>query len=228
MSMMRKSFVVAGTLALGLILFACAQIPADSRPFAVIYSTDQPSLTILAFGDSLTAGYGVDPHDSYPAQLERKLQADGYQVQVINGGISGETSSAGLNRLEWMLKTKPDLVIVETGGNDALRGVDLAITRENIAEIVRQFDESGAVVIVAGLQIIQNLGAEYTTEFAAIYPAIAEEYNAILIPFMLEGVAANPELNQADFIHPTGEGYIVIVDHIYPYILEAIATAQSR
>ena len=228
MSMLRKSFVVACILALGIILFACAQTPTDAPPSAVISLTDQPSLTILAFGDSLTAGFGVEPQDSYPAQLERKLQADGYQVQVINGGISGETSSAGLSRLEWMLKTKPDIVIVETGGNDALRGVDLAITRENIAEIVRQFDESGAVVIVAGLQIIQNLGAEYTTEFAAIYPQLAEEYNAILIPFMLEGVAADPDLNQADFIHPTAEGYTVIVDHIYPYVVEAITAVQLK
>ncbi len=228
MSMMRKSFVLSGMFALGLILFACAQTPAVSPQAVVNSPTDQPSLTILAFGDSLTAGFGVEPQDSYPAQLERKLQADGYQVQVINGGISGETSSAGLSRLEWMLKTKPDIVIVETGGNDALRGVDLAITRENIGEIVRQFDESGAVVIVAGLQIIQNLGAEYTTEFAAIYPQIAEEYNAILIPFMLEGVAADPDLNQADFIHPTAEGYTVIVDHIYPYVVEAITAEQLK
>ena len=228
MSMMRKSFVVACILALGIILFACVQTPTDAPPSAVISLTDQPSLTILAFGDSLTAGFGVDAHDSYPAQLERKLQADGYQVQVINGGISGETSSAGLSRLEWMLKTKPDIVIVETGGNDALRGVDLAITQANIAEIVRQFDESGAVVIVAGLQIIQNLGAEYTTEFAAIYPQIAEEYNTILIPFMLEGVAADPDLNQADFIHPTAEGYTVIVDHISPYVVEAITAVQLK
>lgn len=202
---------------------ACTQSPNAELLPTISPTAEEPSLTILAFGDSLTAGYGVDPADSYPAQLERKLRSDGYPVKVINGGISGETSSAALNRLDWMLKTKPDIVIVETGGNDALRGIDLSITRANISEIVHQFDESGTVVIVAGLQIIQNLGATYTTDLAAIYPQVAEEHEVILIPFFLEGVAADPDLNQADFIHPTAEGYTVLVDHIYPYILEAIA-----
>ena len=108
-----------------------------------------------------------------------------------------------------MLNTEPDIVIVEIGGNDALRGIDLALTHKNIDEMVSRFSESGAVVIVAGLQIIQNLGAEYTTEFAAIYPQVAKNHNAILIPFMLEGVAADPALNQADFIHPNADGYAV-------------------
>lgn len=209
-------------------LFACTQSPKAEPLPPISPAADEPSLTILAFGDSLTAGYGVDPTDSYPAQLERILQSDGYPVKVINGGISGETSSAALNRLDWMLKTKPDIVIVETGGNDALRGIDLTITRANISEIVRMFDESGAVVIVAGLQIIQNLGSAYADEFASIYPEVAEQYRVALIPFILEGVAADPNLNQADFIHPTAEGYSVIVDHIYPYVLDAIAVTMGN
>jgi acyl-CoA thioesterase-1 len=221
--MLRKQLQLAVYCISVVSLFACTQSHKPEPLSTISPVTEEPSLTILAFGDSLTAGYGVDPADSYPAQLERKLQSEGYSVKVINGGISGETSSAALNRLDWMLKSKPDIVIVETGGNDALRGIDLNITRTNIAEIVRQFDESGTVVIVAGLQIIQNLGSGYADEFARIYPEVAEQYRVALIPFILEGVAADPNLNQADFIHPTAEGYTVLVDHIYPYILEAIA-----
>ena len=204
--------------------------PPTSAPVETAPSATEAAggLTLLAFGDSLTEGFGVPAEESYPAQLERKLQADGYPVEVINGGISGETSTAALNRLDWMLNTEPDIVIVETGANDALRGVDLALTRQNIAEIVRRFSEREIVVIVAGLQIIQNLGEEYTAEFADIYPRVAADYDAILIPFMLEGVAADPALNQSDFIHPTAAGYAVMVDHIYPYVLAGIAAAEAQ
>jgi acyl-CoA thioesterase-1 len=226
--MLRKLFLIGATCLFHFYLFACSQAPLVEKIATSSPEFTQPSLTILAFGDSLTAGYGVDPSDSYPAQLGRKLQADGYPVEVINGGISGETSSAALSRVEWMLETEPDIVIVETGGNDALRGVDLTITRANIAAIVRQFDESGAVVVIAGLQIIQNLGSEYTDEFGSIYPEVAEQYGVALIPFMLEGLAADPELNQTDFIHPNAEGYAVMVDHIYPYIVEAIIGVQAE
>jgi acyl-CoA thioesterase-1 len=213
-----------------LLLSACnSNTPTTTIPTAIaITPTSQDSLTILAFGDSLTAGFGVEPEENYPSQLESKLTGDGYDVRVINGGISGETSSAALSRLDWMLNTKPDIVIVEIGGNDALRGIDLDLTHKNIDEIVGRFTESGAVVVVAGLQIIQNLGTEYTTEFAAIYPNVAEKHNAILIPFMLEGVAADPALNQADFIHPNANGYAVMVDHIYGYIIKALELAENR
>ena len=185
-------------------------------------------ITILAFGNSLTEGLGVDPQESYPAQLERKLEADGYNVKVINGGISGETTTSALSRVDWMLNTNPDIVIVETGANDALRGIDLEITQDNLDEIVRRFTDSGAVVIVAGLQIIQNLGQEYTTGFAELYPAVAEKYGSILIPFILEGVAADPELNQADYIHPTADGYKVLVEHIYPFVLQGIVKVNEK
>ena len=207
---------------------ACAAAtPGENTPAPVSSAAPQNELIILAFGDSLTEGFGVDPQESYPAQLQRKLLADGYAVQLINGGISGETSTSALARLDWMLNTQPDIVIVETGANDALRGVDLELTRKNIDEITRRFTDSGAVVVIAGLQIVQNLGQDYTTEFAEIYPIVAEKHGSILIPFVLEGVAANPELNQPDYIHPTAEGYAVMVEHIYPFILEAIRTAES-
>ena len=211
------------------VLSACAAAtPVGNTASPVSSQAPQNEIIILAFGDSLTEGFGVDSQESYPAQLQRKLQADGHAVQVINGGISGETSTSALARLDWMLNTQPDIVIVETGANDALRGVDLELTRKNIDEITRKFTASEAVVVVAGLQIIQNLGQDYTTDFAEIYPAVAEKHGSILIPFVLEGVAANPELNQPDFIHPTAEGYAVMVEHIYPFILEAIRTAENK
>ena len=229
---MNRAFVCKAAFPLIVIwiLSACTAAVATTQksPTPSSNATSQPEITILAFGDSLTEGLGVDAEDNYPAQLQRKLQSDGYNATVINGGISGETSTSALARVDWMLKTQPDIVIVETGANDALRGVDLELTKGNIDEITRKFTESGAVVVVAGLQIIQNLGQEYTDDFADIYPAVAEKYNAILIPFVLEGVAANPDLNQADFIHPNAEGYTVMVDHIYPFILEAIRLEKNR
>ncbi len=212
-----------------LALAACspASAPAETPAPQPRSTEPEAAITILAFGDSLTEGFGVAADESYPAQLEGKLRADGYDVRVINGGVSGETTTAALSRVDWMLNSDPDIVIVETGPNDALRGVDLAITEANLDEIVARFTNSGAVVIVAGLQIIQNLGTEYIDGFAAMYPAVAAKHSAILIPFVLEGVAADPALNQDDFIHPTAEGYTVMVEHIYPFVEEAIGAVES-
>lgn len=220
-----KNYLLFGVLTM--LAAACSAeaptaVPVPAPSQEEIDKTMKPEITILAFGDSLTAGFGVAEEESYPALLQARLLADGYSVNVINGGISGETSSSGLSRVDWMLNTQPDIVIVEIGGNDALRGIDLALTSANIDEIVRKFSEIGAVVIVAGMQIIQNLGDAYVGEFAAIYPAVAEKHQAILIPFFLEGIAADPELNQDDFIHPNPAGYRVLVNHIYPFVLQAI------
>lgn len=197
----------------------------DSQPISeeTISDSDNDPIKILAFGDSLTDGFGVEPEMAYPAQLERKLHGNGLtHIEVVNGGISGETSSGGLSRVDWMLNLEPDIVIVTTGGNDGLRGVDLELTRSNIDQIVADFQAGGAIVVVGGMQIIQNLGETYTEEFQQIYPDVAAKHNTILIPFFLEGVAADPELNQPDFIHPTAEGYAIIVDNIYPFVEEAL------
>ena len=212
-----------------MVLSACAS-PTTTRvadePSTPPLPTAAAKLTILAFGDSLTEGFGVDSEENYPSRLEGKLRQNGYDVRVINGGSSGETSTSALARVDWMLNTAPDLVIVETGANDALRGIDLELTRKNLDEIVAKFTEGDALVIVAGMQIVQNLGEEYTDEFAAIYPSVAEKYDAILIPFILEGVAAEPELNQSDFIHPNAAGYRMMVDHIYPFVSAALDTLE--
>ena len=235
--MKRNSLIVLRCLLLMLIIMlsACASEEAPPAPTEAPAPTQvaeeaTPSTTskILAFGDSVTEGLGVEPEEAYPALLQNRLRAAGYEYEVINGGISGETSSAALSRVEWMLTQKPDIVIVETGANDALRGIDLELTQNNISQIVKRFKESNVVVVLAGMQIIQNLGEEYTTQFANIYPAVAKEHDVILIPFFLEGVAGRPHLNQADVIHPTPEGYKIVLETIYPYVLEGIEAHRAK
>lgn len=180
--------------------------------------------TIVAVGDSLTAGKGVAEEQAYPAQLQKKLQENGYPYRVINAGISGETSSGALSRINWILTTKPDIVILETGANDGLRGIPTKVIEDNLRQIIHILRQNKVVVVLAGMQMVRNLGQQYTEAFAAIYPAVARQEKVILIPFFLQGVAAAPSLNQEDTIHPTGQGYQVVVDTVYPYVLQAIKT----
>jgi acyl-CoA thioesterase-1 len=184
----------------------------------------QPSFagTIVAVGDSLTEGLGVNEDNAYPARLEKKLKSAGYNWRVINAGISGETSSGTLSRVRWVLKLKPDIVILETGANDGLRGIDPRITRKNIEETVRMLKENNVVVVLAGMHMVANMGRRYTDAFYANYPAVAEKYHLILIPFFLAGIAGDPSLNQADGIHPTAEGYGIVTETVYPYAKKAI------
>lgn len=212
------------------LLVGCGQSEPTPTPTAAPLPTATIALAassgvIVAMGDSLTEGLGVNMEDAYPAQLERKLQADGYHYTVINAGVSGETTSGALARVNWVLTLKPKLVILATGGNDSLRAIDPALTKENIRQLVQTFQDAGVPVVLAGMQTVQNLGEEYTNAFRTIYPAVAEEYHLILIPFFLEGVAGDPKLNQADFIHPTAEGYTIVVETIYPYVLQGIKQA---
>jgi acyl-CoA thioesterase-1 len=184
--------------------------------------------TILAVGDSLTEGLGVREDQAYPALLERELKAHGFGYRVINAGVSGETSSGTLSRIQWILRLKPDIVILVTGANDGLRGLDPGLTRANLENIVRRLKAHDVVVVMGGMRMVQNLGDQYTRAFARIYPAVAVDQNVILIPFFLEAVAGDPEMNQPDGIHPTAEGYRRIVEHIYPYIEEAIRISRQK
>jgi acyl-CoA thioesterase-1 len=178
--------------------------------------------TIVAVGDSLTEGLGVEEEFAYPAVLEKKLQDQGYRYRVINAGISGETSSGTLSRIKWVLTLKPDIVILVIGANDGFRGIDPALIKSNIRRIIQALKDRNVVVVLGGMKIVQNLGQEYTNAFAAVYPEVAESEDVIFIPFFLDGVAADPGLNQPDGIHPTAEGYRKVVDHIYPYVQQAI------
>jgi len=184
--------------------------------------------TIVAVGDSLTAGLGVNEEDAYPAQLEKKLRAAGYDWKIINAGISGETSSGTLSRINWVMKLRPDIVILETGANDGLRGIDPAVTRINIDKTISILKQQNVTVVLAGMQMVRNLGKEFTKEFADLYPALARKHGLILVPFLLQGVAGNPSLNQPDGIHPTAEGYRIITENIYPFARKAIDRDKKR
>ncbi|TAK01062.1 MAG: arylesterase [Candidatus Manganitrophaceae bacterium] len=173
---------------------------------------------IVAFGDSLTAGLGVAAHEGYPAVLEQKMKAAGYSYRVVNSGVSGETTAGGLRRVDWILRSRPGIVILELGANDGLRGLDLSQTEKNLSAIIERLQNEGVKVILAGMKMPPNYGREYTEGFEKIFPKLAAKYRLTLIPFFLDGVAAQSNLNQADGIHPTAQGYRIIVDRIWPII----------
>ena len=184
--------------------------------------------TIVAVGDSLTEGLGVDEELAYPAVLEEKLGKQGYPYQVINAGISGETSSGTLSRINWVLTLKPDIVILVIGANDGFRGIDPGLIKSNIRTIIQSLKEKNVAVVLGGMQIVQNLGQDYTTAFTQIYPEVARSEDVLFIPFFLADVAADQGLNQADGIHPTAQGYQVVVDNIMPYVIDAINAHSQK
>jgi acyl-CoA thioesterase-1 len=171
---------------------------------------------IVAFGNSLTSGLGVPPNQSYPAHLQRTLDAAGYAYRVVNAGVSGDTTAGGVRRVSWVLNSKPAIVILELGGNDGLRGLSLKETKANLERIIQQFQQASVTVVLAGMKLPPNYGQDYTAGFEALYQAVATQYRLTLIPFFLDGVAASSSLNQPDGIHPTGEGYRLIVEKVFP------------
>ncbi len=181
---------------------------------------------IVAMGDSLSAGYRLEPDASFPAQLQSHLQKNGHAVRVINAGVSGDTSSSGRARLDWVLSDipngRPGLLILELGSNDALRGVEPAIVRNNLDYILEKLAERDIPVLLVGMIAPPNLGQEYSAEFNTIFPDLAEKYQTVLYPFFLEGVAADPALNLDDGIHPNREGIGIIVEKIAPFVLTAL------
>jgi len=178
--------------------------------------------TIVALGDSLTAGHGLDESESYPALLEKKIQAAGYNYKVVNAGVSGETSSGTLSRIDWILTLAPDIVILETGANDGLRGVDPQLAEKNLRRILQIFKEKDVTVLLVGMKMVWNMGPLYVAQFNRIYPELAKEFGVVFMPFFLEGVAMKSQLNLGDGIHPNAEGYKKITDTLYPYVLETI------
>ncbi|HTT79555.1 MAG TPA: arylesterase [Stellaceae bacterium] len=177
---------------------------------------------ILAFGDSLTAGLGLPADDAFPAQLQARLAALGVKARVINAGVSGDTTADGRARLDWALADKPDLVILELGANDMLRGIDPRLARANLAAMIAAIRRSGAMVLLAGMKAAPNWGAAYQQSFDGIYPMLAREDHVALYPFFLDGVALDPKLNQADGLHPTARGVAIIARHIAPYVIRLI------
>lgn len=214
-------------LVLGIISFisSCSSNSEKAKAETENQVTDtQEKKTILFFGNSLTAGYGIDPEESFAGRIQSRLDSLKKEFRVINGGLSGETTAGGLSRLDWFLEEEPYLFVLELGGNDGLRGIPLTETKKNLLAIVTKVQAKYPTtkIILAGMQIPPNMGKEYTEEFKAIYPAVAKEKKIELIPFLLEGVAGNPDLNLPDGIHPTAEGHRLVMETLWPYILKAL------
>jgi len=187
----------------------------------------EESIRIVAFGDSLTAGYQLPPEAAFPVQLQNALRERHPDVTVANAGVSGDTSRGGLSRLDWAIDAKVDAVILELGANDALRGIDPGLTEQSLDAILQKLGERNIQVLVAGMLAPPNFGEDYAASFNPIYARLAEKHDALLYPFFLEGVAADPALNQPDGLHPTTEGVAVIVKNILPHVEELIARVEG-
>ena len=188
-----------------------------------IAETEDGSKVILFFGDSLTAGYQLEASEAYPAVIQRKIDSLGYDYQVVNAGLSGDTTASGKSRLDWVLNQEVDVFVLELGGNDGLRGIPLSETRQNLQAIIDMVKAKNpsANIILAGMQIPPNMGQDYTSEFRTIFPDLAEQNGVELIPFLLEGVAGDADLNLNDGIHPTAEGYEIVAENVWK-VLEGI------
>jgi len=179
---------------------------------------------VLFFGTSLTAGLGLDTAEAYPDLIQQKMDSLGMDYSVVNAGLSGETTASGLNRLDWVFKQNVDILVLELGANDGLRGVSLDETRKNLEQIINTAREKNpdVKIILAGMQIPPNMGEEYTSEFRSLFPDLAKEYHLDLIPFLLEGVAGDPELNQQDGIHPTAEGQQILANNVWKVLKDEL------
>ncbi len=176
--------------------------------------------TIVFYGNSLTAGYGLSPSQAFPAIIQKKIDSLGLSYQVVNAGVSGETSSGGKTRIDWILRQPIDVFVLELGANDGLRGIPLSATRENLQSIIDRVKSKNPAtkLVFAGMQVPPNMGEKYATEFKNIYTDLAEKNGMTLIPFLLEGVGGEPSLNQEDGIHPTAEGHLVVADNLWQHL----------
>jgi len=204
-------FAAAVNSLVAITLVSLSTVQAQSAPPA------EPT-RIAMLGDSLTAGYGVAPEQAIPARLQQALAAEGRNVTVLNHGVSGDTSAGGVDRLDWMLGDKPDIVMVELGANDALRGIDPAVTERNLDTIVSRLKRAKVAVWLIGMMAPRNLGPEYAAAFDGIYKELADKYRIPLYPFILDGVAQDPALNQPDGLHPNPQGVDVIVRRLLPFV----------
>jgi len=196
--------------------------PAGARTSSSPGESGAEEALVLFLGDSLTAGYGLDEGQAFPAVVGELLRAEGVASRVVNAGVSGDTTAGGLARLGWLLRQQPDVVVVALGANDGLRGLDLGATEENLRQIIEGCRGAGAKVILAGMLLPPNYGPDYTRAFAELYPRLAEELGVELIPFLLDGVAADPELNLGDGIHPNAEGQRRVAANVVPFVIAAL------
>ncbi|MBT5110337.1 MAG: arylesterase [Rhodospirillaceae bacterium] len=199
-------------IAIVVVLIAARTVPARGA------ETRARDMVVLAFGDSLTAGYGLAAAESFPVRLEVMLRSKGHAVRVINAGVSGDTTAGGLARIDWLLVEKPDLVILELGANDGLRGVNPAWTKMNLDRIYKRIIATGARVLLTGMRASPSMGVDYETAFNAIFPALASAWNVTFYPFFLEGVAVKPAFTLPDGLHPNAKGVGVIVEGVAPLV----------
>jgi len=206
----------------------CSGCRGEQEKNVVVEEKMSEKIKIVAVGDSLTAGYGLDESKSYPVLLEQKLKGDGFNVEVINAGVSAETSSGTRSRIDWILTMNPDIVILETGANDGLRGIDPLVVEKNIREILEILKRKEIVTILSGMKMVWNLGPVYVRQFNGVYPKLEREFDVVFFPFFLEDVAMKRELNFGDGLHPNEKGYKIITENVYPYVLRAIKKWEER
>lgn len=216
----KYTFLVLPALVL---LYSCNQKPREDEQEIQEATTPEEKTakkTILFFGNSLTAGYGIEEEEAFPALIQEKVDSLDLDYQVINAGLSGETTASGLSRLDWFLEEKPEIFILELGGNDGLRGISLEETEKNLRNIILSVQQKypETKIVLAGMQIPPNMGQEYSENFRKMYADIAQTTSVSLIPFLLEGVAGDPDLNLPDGIHPTEEGHRMVAENVWPYL----------
>ena len=202
---------------------------SDSRRTGANPSPGTTKKTVLFFGNSLTAGYGLEPSQAFPALIQQRIDSLGLPYRAINAGLSGETTAGGKSRIDWLLRQPVDVFVLELGGNDGLRGIPTQETRRNLQEIIDRVRGKypDVKIILAGMQIPPNMGPQYTADFRGIYQDVAEKNNTALIPFLLEGVGGNPKLNLPDGIHPTPEGHRIVTENVWAVLKGMLDTALT-
>ncbi len=200
-----------------------SQVATSASPQDTAVATTQQK-TILFYGNSLTAGYGVEPSEAFPALIQTKLDSLDLPYKVVNAGVSGETTSGGNSRIDWVLRQPVDIFILELGGNDGLRGIPLTETRKNLQEIMDKVKAKypDVQIVLAGMQVPPNMGSTYANEFRSLYTELAKQNNTALIPFLLEGVGGERELNQSDGIHPTPQGHRIVAENVWETLKEEV------
>jgi len=216
---------------------ACAMLPACGRPPAELAASETsnasggtvsateaaPELPLVIFlGDSLTAGFGLPAEESFPAVLQQRLEDEGLPIGIVNAGVSGDTSRGGLNRVDWLLRQEPDVLVIGLGGNDGLRAQPVEGLRENLSEIVRRAQDADVEVLLLGLELPPNYGPDYRAAFHESFALVAEELSVALVPSMLDGVGGDRDLNRLDGIHPNAEGQRLVAQNVLPYLRELL------
>ena len=200
----------------GYVLVGLLMLTGKTPVFAT--ETIQEKIVVLALGDSLTAGFGVDTEENFPSRLQVKIDNAGLAYKVVNAGVSGDTTAGGVRRIKWLMKHKPQIVILALGANDGLRGLSTNEMRSNLETMIRIAKEHGARVLLAGMKALPNYGEDYILKFESVYPEIAKKYDLVYLPFLLEGVAGVREYTRPDGLHPTGSGYKIIANLVWQYL----------